>query len=133
MLFKRSYFFSVIIIDLGIDIIGFVTNHIWVLSQENLSLGFPTRSYPNQPAQLQRLAIKLKFRKFRYDTFQRENNKGTDRTEWIHRLVCACVVRKPRRKGFLAHMLAAKVQMGLPSLARAFTAPINTKYGKIKI
>ena len=30
--------------------------------QENMSLVFPTRSYPNQPAGLQRLAGKLEFR-----------------------------------------------------------------------
>ena len=29
--------------------------------QENLSLGFPTKSNSNQPAQLQRLARKMKF------------------------------------------------------------------------
>ena len=30
----------------------------------------------NQPPQLQRLARKFKFCKFRYDTFQKANNKG---------------------------------------------------------
>ena len=40
------------------------------------------RSYPNLLAQLQRLARKLKFAcsKFRYDTFQKVNNKGADHT-----------------------------------------------------
>ena len=36
----------------------------WIVSAttwENLSLGFSSRSYPNQPPQLQRLARKLKF------------------------------------------------------------------------
>ena len=35
-------------------------NILWASSEENLSLGFLTRSYPNQPAQLQRLARKVK-------------------------------------------------------------------------
>ena len=33
----------------------------WGKAQENLSSGFPTRSYLNQPAQLDRQARKLKF------------------------------------------------------------------------
>ena len=36
-----------------------------------------------------------------YDTFQKANNKGADQTVQMHRLVCACVVRKPRRQVFL--------------------------------
>ena len=35
--------------------------------------------------------------KLRYGTFQNANNKGADQT-----LVCACVVRKPSKTGFLA-------------------------------
>ena len=35
---------------------------IWALLRENLSLGFPTKSDSNQPAQLQRLARKIKIR-----------------------------------------------------------------------
>ena len=40
--------------------------------KENLSSGLPTKGYSNQPAQLQRLARKLKFAgsKSRYGTFQ---------------------------------------------------------------
>ena len=34
---------------------------MWVVTQDNLSLGFPTRSYSNQPAQLQRLARIVNF------------------------------------------------------------------------
>ena len=30
------------------------------------------------------------------------NNKGADQTAHMHRLVCAFVVRKPRKTGFLA-------------------------------
>ena len=35
--------------------------NIWALTRQNLSLGFPTKWDSNQPAQLQRLARKLKF------------------------------------------------------------------------
>ena len=34
---------------------------IWATSRENLSSGFPKNEDSNQPAQLQRLARKLKF------------------------------------------------------------------------
>ena len=40
--------------------------------------------------------------KFSYDTFNKANNKGADQTAWMRRLVCACVVRKPPKTGFLA-------------------------------
>ena len=36
----------------------------WASTRENLSSRFPKWSYPNQPAQLQRLPRKLKFRKY---------------------------------------------------------------------
>ena len=63
--------------------------NIWA-SQENLSLGFPSRPYLNQYAQLLRLAKKLKFLFWLfYDTFNSYgNNKGADQTVWMHRLVC---------------------------------------------
>ena len=38
------------------------TGEIWASSRDGLSSGFPTRSYSNQLAQLQRLARMLKFR-----------------------------------------------------------------------
>ena len=46
--------------------------NIWASMRENLSLGFQTRSCSNKPAQLQKLALKLKIAcsKFRYKTFQ---------------------------------------------------------------
>ena len=76
---------------------------IWVTSRENLSSGFLTKRVSNQSPQLQRLARKLKFHlKFTYDTFQKANNKGADQTAWMRRLVCACVVRKLPKIGFLA-------------------------------
>ena len=34
--------------------------------------------------------------------FQKANNKGADQTARMGRLVCACVVRKPPKTGFLA-------------------------------
>ena len=37
-----------------------------------------------------------------YDTFVIANNKGADYTVRMRRLVCACVVRKPPKTGFLA-------------------------------
>ena len=39
---------------------------------------------------------------FRDDTFQNMNNKGADHTAQMCRLVCACVVRRPPKTGFLA-------------------------------
>ena len=36
-----------------------------------------------------------------YDTFQKANNKGADQTARMRRLVCACVVRKHPKTGFL--------------------------------
>ena len=35
-------------------------------------------------------------------TFQKANDKGADQTVRMRRLVCACVVRKPRKTSFLA-------------------------------
>ena len=37
-----------------------------------------------------------------YYTFKKANNKGADQTARMRRLVCACVVRKPPKTGFLA-------------------------------
>ena len=55
----------------------------------------------NKSAQLQRL-VRKKFdcRKFRYDTFQKANNKGADGTARMRRQVCAFVVRKHRRRSW---------------------------------
>ena len=39
----------------------------WAATRDNLSLWFPTRSYQNQPAQLQRLAIIVKSLVARFD------------------------------------------------------------------
>ena len=40
--------------------------------------------------------------KFTYITIQNGNNKGADQTARMRRLVCACVVHKPPKTGFLA-------------------------------
>ena len=44
--------------------------------------------------------------KFTYGTctFQKANNTGADQTARMRRLVCACVVRKPPKTGFLTTM-----------------------------
>ena len=39
--------------------------------------------------------------KLTYDTFQIVNNKGAGQTVQMGRLVCACVVCKPQKTGFL--------------------------------
>ena len=39
---------------------------------------------------------------FTYNIFHKANNKGTDQTARMRRLVCACVVRNPPTTGFLA-------------------------------
>ena len=77
---------------------------IWTLSRENLSSGFLTKGDTNQPAQLQGLARKLKFhlQQVYIWYFQKANNKGTDQSARMRRLVCAFVVRKPPKTGFLA-------------------------------
>ena len=42
--------------------------------------------------------------KFAYATYHKANNKGADQTARMHKLVCACVVRKPPKTGFLARV-----------------------------
>ena len=37
-----------------------------------------------------------------YGTLHKANNKGADQSARMRRLVCACVVRKPPKTGFLA-------------------------------
>ena len=75
------------------------------MGPENLYSGSPTKRDSNQSSQLQRLARKLKLdklSKLTYGTCQKANNKGTDQTAQMHRLVCAFIVRKPPKTGFLA-------------------------------
>ena len=60
-----------------------------------------------QPAQLQRVHVarKLKFEcsKFINYTFKRANNKGTDQTARMGRLVCALNLRMQLRQVFSRH------------------------------
>ena len=76
-------------------------NTLWASWQKYLSSGFKTRSYLNQPSQLQRQARNFTCIKLRYDTLQRVHNKGVDQTVQMHRLVSAFVVRKRQNAGFL--------------------------------
>ena len=51
--------------------------------------------------------------KSRYDTFHKVNNIGADQTAQMRRLVCACVVRKPPKTGFLATRPKVKISKNL--------------------
>ena len=53
---------------------------------------------------VQKLARKLKFpyRKFTQGSFQKVNKKGDDQTAQMPSMVCACVVNKLPKTGFLA-------------------------------
>ena len=77
---------------------------IWASSRQNWSLGFPTKRDSNQSPHLQRPARKFNFAcwKFRYGTFPISKTEGADQTAWMHRLVCAFVVCKASKTGFLA-------------------------------
>ena len=49
-----------------------------------------------------------------FDTFQTANNKGADQTAQMPRLVCACVIFKPRVDRFSrdeAHITGAKLNL----------------------
>ena len=62
--------------------------------------------------QLQRLDRKVKFHlskyMYTYGTFQKANNTGAYQTARMHRLVCACVVHKHLKTGFLSYRLPPK-------------------------
>ena len=78
-------------------------NTIWALTRQALSSGFPTKRDSNKSPQLQRLARNLKYarNKHRCGTFYSANNKCADHTARMRSLVCAFVVRKPQKTGFL--------------------------------
>ena len=80
---------------------------IWALWLQYLSSRFPSKRDSNQSPQLQRLARISNFTcsVFRDDTFQNANNKGADQSAQMCRLVCAFVVCKPPKTGFLASRL----------------------------
>ena len=69
---------------------------MWALSRKNLSSGAFNPVMSNQPddAQLQRLAgmLKLCMKQFRYHTLHEANNKGSDQTVWMRRMVSFFVV-----------------------------------------
>ena len=72
---------------------------------------------------------------FGYDTFQNAKNKGADQTARMRRLVCAFVVRKPPKTGFLAtrpnYNVASRTQAGgcqLTHLNHQANTPISLKY-----
>ena len=66
--------------------------------------GVSTKSVSNQSPQLKRLAWKLKFhlQQVYIWYFPKSKKKGADQTARMRRLVCACVVHKPPKTGFLA-------------------------------
>ena len=87
---------------------------IWASLRENLSLGLPTKQYSNQSPKLHIDKLEnrnFSFSKLRYGTFQKTNNKGTDQTALMRRLVCACVVCKPLKTGFLASKPICKLTL----------------------
>ena len=51
--------------------------------------------------------------KFRYDTFQRVNNKGADRIAWVHRLVYTFIVRNPPIDKVWSHLGPYKLEGSL--------------------
>ena len=96
------------------------------LVSNQLSSGFTIRSYQKQPAQPQRLARMVKFRlqQVLILFFPISNNKNTDQTVWMHRLVCAFVVRKPPKTGFLASrqiLYPLEVKRLMPAMLGACT------------
>ena len=75
-------------------------NISWASTRQNLSSGFPTKRDSNQSPHLQRLPRRSKLR---VTSLENANNKGADQSARNMRiLVCAFVVQKPPRTGFLA-------------------------------
>ena len=78
--------------------------HIWATSRENLSSGFPSKRVSNRSPQPQRLSRMLKFHLHQVyicNFPKKRITKALIRLR-MRRLVCACVVRKPPKTGFLA-------------------------------
>ena len=63
---------------------------IWASSWENLTSGFATRVDSNRPGQLQKLGRGFKFRIQKLEVLY---YLGSEQQRWMHRLVCAFVVR----------------------------------------
>ena len=74
-------------------------NIIWASTRQNLSSGFPTKRDSNQSPHL-RLPRRSKLR---VASLENANDKGAGQSARSMRmLVCAFVVRKPPKTGFLA-------------------------------
>ena len=78
------------------------TNIIWASLRQNLSSGFPTRSYPKQPAQLQRLARTLKLHlsyvEIWYFPISEKQRRWSDCADG--QALCTFVVPKPPKTSF---------------------------------
>ena len=112
--------------------------------REDLSSGFTTMQDSNQPAQLQRVHVarKLNFAcsKFFNYTFKGANNKGTDQTARMCRLVCAFNLRMQLQctSGFLStrpiSMITVIIIIALffnvftPRLGRSMDDTLNERY-----
>ena len=69
-------------------------------TRQNLSSGFPAKRDSNQSPHLQRLP---RISKLRVECLENANDKGDDQSvRSMRMLVCAFVVRKPPKTGFLA-------------------------------
>ena len=81
---------------------------IWALSWENLFWGISNKASfkPVSSATENSWKIEISPVASLHVTLQKAYNKGTDQTVRMRMLVCACVVRKPLKTGFLvaAHM-----------------------------
>ena len=75
-------------------------NISWALTRQNLSSGCPTKRDSNQSPHLQRLPRRSKLR---VASLENANYKGADQSaRSMCMLVCAFVVRKSPKTGFLA-------------------------------
>ena len=79
--------------------------------------GFPKKRDSNQSPQLQRLARKL--------TFQKAYNKGADQTAQMRRLVCAFVVPKSPKTGFLVSRPISCQLTGMKYMPILFTLKLT--------
>ena len=59
---SSRYFFLMCDLQITCGPVPIPLGTIWVGMRDNMSSGIPTRSYPNQPAQQQRLAWIVKYR-----------------------------------------------------------------------
>ena len=77
--------------------------HNWTSSRENLSAGFPKNTSFKSVSSATQTDWKIEISPVaRLHTLHKAKNKDADQTARMRRLVCACVVRKPPKTGFLA-------------------------------